>query len=79
MFRYFRPTGNDDARSIKANKRSNLLYWEEAQPHCVIARRHEEAIYVKNQKDIDSECKQIKVEQGKGKKDRYTLLSIKTI
>ncbi len=44
-----------------------------------MARRHDKAIYVNNQKDIDSERKQIKVEQGKGKKDRYTLLSIKTI
>ncbi|QQS29235.1 MAG: tyrosine-type recombinase/integrase [Sphingobacteriales bacterium] len=30
-------------------------------------------------KDIDSERKQIRIEQGKGKKDRYTLLSIKTL
>jgi site-specific recombinase XerD len=30
-------------------------------------------------KDIDSERKQIRVEQGKGKKDRYTLLSSKTL
>ena len=30
-------------------------------------------------KDIDSERKQIRVEQGKGKKDRYTLLSTKTL
>lgn len=30
-------------------------------------------------KDIDSERKQIRVEQGKGKKDRYTLLSLKTL
>ena len=44
--------------------------------HCDEA---DEAIYVNNQKDIDSERKQIKVEQGKGKKDRYSLLSIKPI
>jgi site-specific recombinase XerD len=30
-------------------------------------------------KDIDSERKQIRIEQGKGKKDRYTLLSAKTL
>lgn len=30
-------------------------------------------------KDIDSERMQIRVEQGKGKKDRYTLLSAKTL
>jgi site-specific recombinase XerD len=30
-------------------------------------------------KDIDTERKQIRVEQGKGKKDRYTLLSPKTL
>jgi site-specific recombinase XerD len=30
-------------------------------------------------KDIDSERKQIRIEQGKGKKDRYTLLSPKTL
>lgn len=30
-------------------------------------------------KDIDSKRMQIRVEQGKGKKDRYTLLSIKTL
>ncbi len=30
-------------------------------------------------KDIDSERKQIRVEQSKGKKDRYTLLSTKTL
>ncbi|MFN8356324.1 MAG: site-specific tyrosine recombinase/integron integrase [Spirosomataceae bacterium] len=30
-------------------------------------------------KDIDSERKQIRVEQSKGKKDRYTLLSMKTL
>ena len=30
-------------------------------------------------KDIDSERMQIRVEQGKGKKDRYTLLSVKNL
>ncbi len=30
-------------------------------------------------KDIDSQRMQIRVEQGKGKKDRYTLLGIKTL
>jgi integrase/recombinase XerD len=30
-------------------------------------------------KDIDSERKQIRIEQSKGKKDRYSLLSIKTL
>lgn len=30
-------------------------------------------------KDIDSERRQIRIEQGKGKKDRYTLLSTKTL
>jgi len=30
-------------------------------------------------KDIDSKRMQIRVEQGKGKKDRYTLLSVKTL
>ena len=30
-------------------------------------------------KDIDSERRQIRIEQGKGKKDRYTLLSNKTL
>lgn len=30
-------------------------------------------------KDIDSQRMQIRVEQGKGKKDRYTLLGVKTL
>ncbi len=40
--------------------------------------RISEAIHLKI-KDIDSKRMQIRVEQGKGKKDRYTLLSVKTL
>jgi len=40
--------------------------------------RVSEAINLKL-KDIDSQRMQIRVEQGKGKKDRYTLLSVKTL
>lgn len=40
--------------------------------------RISEAIHLKL-KDIDSQRMQIRVEQAKGKKDRYTLLSVKTL
>ena len=40
--------------------------------------RVSEAINLKI-KDIDSQRMQIRIEQGKGKKDRYTLLSVKTL